>query len=230
MPVGDGAMAFSLQDFPSFKLKVFDQDALIFYRLKIGQGGLTTRVTIDQRPIMDVNPALAEDIQARLNSADEVQLHYAPESTGSSEVDSFSKIAAIKPFAVIIFVEFQRTPIVGEIGNKEILSAIEQLSNDKDRHHFDEHGYRQLTYPTFNYVMQRSQYSRPGGRPLFFFRRPISSKDGLYNLTGSFIIGAHARVQYTFRTDAVSEEHWVDVDKAVIAFAAEVLTPRDASK
>jgi hypothetical protein len=49
-------------------------------------------------------------------------------------------------------------------------------------------------------------------------------------LTGSFIIGAHARVQYTFRTDAVSEEHWVDVDKAVIAFAAEVLTPRDASK
>jgi hypothetical protein len=111
-----------------------------------------------------------------------------------------------------------------------MLSAVEKLSDDPDRSHFDEHGYRILDQPVVNFVMQRKLYSRPDGSPLFFFRRIISSREGIYSLTGSFLFGAHARVQYTFATDRVPKEHWVDIDKAILQFVAAILAQPEQSR
>jgi len=224
--VGDSALAFSPSDYPSFTLKIVGYDAVIFYRPRIGDGGLSTTIAIDGHYETNVAPLHAEELQKRIEKAQEIELIYDPDSTGRNAIDSFAKSLKTRPLAVNVAIHLQRDLVKGEIGNQQILSAIERLSNDPDRGNFDEYGFRVLDRPVVNFVMQRALYSRPDGRPLFFFRRPISSKDHIFNLTGSFLVGAHARILYTFRSDAVAEKHWVDVDKAALEFVGAVLTPR----
>lgn len=231
IPASGRALAFSPREYPSFTLKVFGYDAVVFYRQKVGQGGLSTTIGIGGRwssvtasTAKDLQRA-AEDLQRQADKADEIELFYNPESDGTSKVDFLSTIPSTKLFSVLVNIHLQRSPVLGQIGNLQILSAIEKLSDDPDRSHFDENGYRVLDYPVVNYVAQRKLYSHPDGSPLFFFRRIVSVKDDIYTLTGSFLVGAHARVNYSFRTDRVPKEHWVEVDKAALAFVGTVLAP-----
>ncbi|MEJ2117399.1 MAG: hypothetical protein P8Z80_20785 [Pseudolabrys sp.] len=224
--VGDSALAFSPRDYPSYTLKIVGYDAVIFYRPRIGVGGLSTSIATDGHYETDVAPPYAEEIQKRIDNAQKIELTYSPDSMSSSAIDSLAKIPKTKPLAIFIEIHLQKDLVKGEIGNQHMLSAIERLSNDPDRGNFDEYGFRVLDRPVVSFVMRRLLYSRPDGRPLFFFQRPISSKDRIFNLTGSFLIGAHARIHYTFRSDAVAEKHWMDVDKAVLEFVGAVLTPR----
>lgn len=219
---GEAALAFSARDYPSFTLKVFGHDAVIFYRPSITQGGLSTSIVIDGRSENGVNPSTAAEIQKRIDKAQEVQLIYTPGSIGSTAVDLLSRIPSSKPWGLSIFVQPQRTPVTAEISPK-ILSAIEQLSDDPDASHFDEYGYRLLPQPVPNLVMQRSRYSRPNGRPFFLLRQELSRTEPAYAYVGYFIYGTNVHVLYRFSN--VSREHWVDVDKAALEFIATVLGP-----
>ncbi len=166
--IGGSALAFSPRDYPSFTLKIFGYDAVIFYRPRIGQGGLSTSISIDQRHGLTVAPATAEEIQRQADKAQEIELVYDPESAGSSKVDLLSTFPSARPFSVNVDIYLQRSPFVGQIGNPQLLSAVEKLSDDPDRSHFDEYGYRILDQPVVNFVMQRKLYSRPDRSPLFF--------------------------------------------------------------
>jgi hypothetical protein len=223
MFLSESALAFVPSDHPSFKLKIFGYDAVIFYKPQVGYKGLSTSIYVDHRQVLEVVPSTVDDIQRRVDKADEIELAFNPESAGDHIIDLLAKIPTKKPFFVGIDINLQRAPIVGEIGNSKILSAVEELSNDSDRSHFDERGFRVLDRPVVNFIMQRKLYSRPDGRPLFFYRRTVSSRDGIYMLTGAFLVGQHARVLYTFTTDKVPEEHWVDVDKAVLQIVSAIL-------
>jgi hypothetical protein len=223
MPANGGALAFVPGDHPSFKLKVFGYDAVIFYKPQVGFNGLSTSIYIDHRQILDVAPSAVDDIQRRSDKAEEIELAFNPESADDHIVDLLATIPAKKPFSVGIDINLQRSPVVGEIGNIRLLSAVKKLSDDSDRSHFDEHGFRVLDQPVVNFIMQRKLYSRPDGRPLFLYRRTVSSRDGIYMLTGAFLVGQHARVLYTFTTDKVSEKHWADVDRAVLQIVSAIL-------
>jgi hypothetical protein len=223
LPVVGSAYAFSPNEHSSFTLKLFGYDAVIFYQPRVGQGGLSTTIGIDQRYEVKVNPSEAEEIQRRADKAQEIELVYSPGQTGSTAVDLFAKIPATKPIALSVYIGLQRTPVIGEIGNLKILSAVEQLSEDPDSSHFGENGYRLLTEPVPNLIMQRSRYSRPGGRPFFLLRQTDSANGPVFSYTGDFLYGQRARVRYHFRY--VAKEHWVALDKAVYAFVSAILTP-----
>jgi hypothetical protein len=219
------ALAFSPHDYPSFTLKIFGYDATIFFQPKVGQGGLSTSIFNDRRHENRVNPSTAADLQNRVDKAEEVQLLYHLESNGPGAIDLLSKIPSLKPFFVLVSVQLQPTGAIAEAIDVKILSTIEQLSDDPDRSHFDKQGYRLLERPVPHFVMQRKLYQRPDGRPLSFFRHLVSNR--VFTLTGSFLYGKRARVDYSFRTDQVFEEHWVDIDKATHDVVPIIITPPD---
>ncbi len=222
----NAALARSIQDYPSFTLKIFGYEARIFYLPRPFTGGLSTAIGVDQRYESAVHPSGENELQKMIDKAAEVKLIYSLSSRGSHQVDLLSTIPSLKPFYVSVSIYLKRAAVLHERGAAEILSTIEQLSNDPDRSHFDEYGYRMLTKPVPYFVMQHLLYSRPDGRPLSFFRQTISRADHIFTLTGSFRLGDHAHVDYTFRTDQVAEEHWVDIDKAMHRFATAVLAYR----
>jgi hypothetical protein len=215
MQIGGSALAVSPHETPSYTLKIFDYEAVIFYRPDITYDGTSTGVSIDQRSQTGTNPSPAE-IQRRADKAQEAELVYHPGWTGS-----FAKIPKAEPVPLSIFISLQRMPFVDEI-NPKILAEIERASDDANKNHFDADGYRLVSYLVPNLVMQRSRYSRPDGRPFYLLRREESRIEPKYAYSGTFLYGKNARVIYYFRN--VSKEHWVEVDKAVHEFVAAVLT------
>lgn len=222
----DRAVAFSPDEFPSFKLRVLNYDVSIFYRAHAGDDGLSTTIGIDQRYEARIEAVLADQIQRRVDKARKIELVYNPESAGSSKIDLLAAIPAARSFSVSVFIYIQKTPFAGEIGNLEILSAIERQSAAVGSDGFDSYGYRLISEPTPIYVMRRDRYTRPNGRPLFFLRTPVSTRDRIYTLRGAYLYEPRIRVLYGFRTDQVAQEHWVDIDKAVHEFASAILKPR----